>query len=1019
MAPIKKDKTSDGNPLLPKKVISIRPGRRQRQRELMMVHRSSQSEADKDERKEKDKERKRQQRANEDALTRTERLKGMKQRAMQNRANEDDLTRDQRKHQDAECHRQQRADEDDLTRTERLQGNKQRVVQQRTGEDDVARNERRAKDKQRHRRRVKDWKDDLMDKSSLTYICTSECRYRPRASMVVVEQTNMNKTFSDEQMKLPTLKDYTKSIDGQHYVCRACRDTIKKNKIPPCNEKTLKFMIRNLPPHLLTPEMTLNRLEAYLLKPVIPFIRIAHLPGSGQLKVKGGMITVEAEVQKTMDDKILPRKQELIPVSLRRKPTYKGSVMEEVISRSKVLAYFDFFKEHNPLFRDLQFHENRIDEMIAELASDPPIQPEIETVEETHSNADGPSTDHLITNGGHISGQDSSPSVGGNSTVGTDADQDRESEIVSESNNDDIGPDFDFDTVLETFYQKTDKGKGISDAIAETILTQEVNQNRRLVVAPTAAGNFVNFETVVDIEEKCFPHLFPYAHGGYLSSYSSKGLTFSNYIKLRLYGIDRRFASDHAYVCFLFHVKESLEIKRSRVTYFRKCKMNRTKYTKATLKDMTKTSLERDDFGFKAFKNVRGTTPYFEAKKKELFSMIRQLGSPQVFFTKSVNEVGMNDLIKSLKEKDGNSIITYEQVMSITNAERNKLIKKYPIDVVHHVDARFRHHISTLRKPCSLGTYSVEDFFYRVEFQQRGSAHIHCMFWLLNEQGQRPPKLHLNDTVNDVQFLEYFNNIINATSHHEEVSADDIKFQKHRHTFSCYKNNKGVVKISETEGYGCRAGRGNKIEVQTCRHGFPKFPVPETTILRSYSQTERSNDTDLKTAKTNLDTIKKFILRQNENEEDAIEFEKLSFERFLCKLGLTYEQYIFALRGTVKQSFVFLPKRDCADVFINNYNARILKDDPSNHDIQVIDEEEGAYSVATYIAKYISKEEAGQSKLLQSIEEESCRLGDSTDTKLKKLAKVLEDTREVSMQEVIFRLFGYAMCSASKNKMGF
>ena len=37
--------------------------------------------------------------------------------------------------------------------------------------------------------------------------------------------------------------------------------------------------------------------------------------------------------------------------------------------------------------------------------------------------------------------------------------------------------------------------------------------------------------------------------------------------------------------------------------------------------------------------------------------------------------------------------------------------------------------------------------------------------------------------------------------------------------------------------------------------------------------------------------------------------------------------------------------------------------------------------------------------------------------KLKKLGKVLEDTREVSMQEVIFRLFGYAMCKSSrKNK---
>ena len=61
--------------------------------------------------------------------------------------------------------------------------------------------------------------------------------------------------------------------------------------------------------------MTLSKLESYLLKLVIPFIRIAHIPGYGQFKVKGLMITVEAEVQKTMVEKILPREQELIPVS--------------------------------------------------------------------------------------------------------------------------------------------------------------------------------------------------------------------------------------------------------------------------------------------------------------------------------------------------------------------------------------------------------------------------------------------------------------------------------------------------------------------------------------------------------------------------------------------------------------------------------------------------------------------------------------------------------------------------------
>ena len=143
-----------------------------------------------------------------------------------------------------------------------------------------------------------------------------------------------------------------------------------------------------------------------------------------------------------------------------------------------------------------------------------------------------------------------------------------------------------------------------------------------------------------------------------------------------------------------------------------------------------------------------------------------------------------------------------------------------------------------------------------------------------------------------------------------------------------------------------------------------------------------------------------FILWQTE--DDLPEFETLTFNQFLIELGLNNEQYILALRGAVKQSFMFLPKRECKDVFVNNYNPRILQDDPSNQDIQILDGEEGAFSVATYIAKYISKEESGQSKMLQRIEEESSKLGDCTDMKLKKLAKVLEDTWEVSMQEVIF-----------------
>ena len=190
---------------------------------------------------------------------------------------------------------------------------------------------------------------------------------------------------------------------------------------------------------------------------------------------------------------------------------------------------------------------------------------------------------------------------------------------------------------------------------------------------------------------------------------------------MRLYGIDRRYSSDTLYIVFLYQVKEALEIKRSRVTFFRKSKV---KYTRDKILSLHKTELERSDLGFKAFKTIRGTTPYFQAEQRELFSMIRQLGPPHIFFPKSVNETGMIHLIKALKQKDENRIISYTDVIMMSKSQRTKLIKKYPIDVVQHLDCVFRHHINTMKKQMSLGEYHIEDYFYCVEFQQRGSAHI-------------------------------------------------------------------------------------------------------------------------------------------------------------------------------------------------------------------------------------------------------------------------------------------------------
>ena len=93
----------------------------------------------------------------------------------------------------------------------------------------------------------------------------------------------------------------------------------------------------------------LNTCEAYLLKKVIPFIRIAHLPRGPFFKVIGPMICVTADIQHTRD-KIIPVDQQLIPVSFKRKLSYSGYYLKEIIDKEKLLKYFNELQKINHLY---------------------------------------------------------------------------------------------------------------------------------------------------------------------------------------------------------------------------------------------------------------------------------------------------------------------------------------------------------------------------------------------------------------------------------------------------------------------------------------------------------------------------------------------------------------------------------------------------------------------------------------------------------------------------------------------
>ena len=87
----------------------------------------------------------------------------------------------------------------------------------------------------------------------------------------------------------------------------------------------------------------LNRLESYLLKLVVPFIRVANCPRGKYLKVRGDLILISSNVGSSLS-KILPRQQNLIPVSFKRNLSYSGAFIEEFVEKQKLQIYFSWLK---------------------------------------------------------------------------------------------------------------------------------------------------------------------------------------------------------------------------------------------------------------------------------------------------------------------------------------------------------------------------------------------------------------------------------------------------------------------------------------------------------------------------------------------------------------------------------------------------------------------------------------------------------------------------------------------------
>lgn len=135
-------------------------------------------------------------------------------------------------------------------------------------------------------------------------------------------------------------------------------------------------------------------------------------------------------------------------------------------------------------------------------------------------------------------------------------------------------------------------------------------------------------------------------------------------------------------------------------------------------------------------RNLRGSPPYFEKCKKDLFAMIRQLGNPTWFCLFSAAETRWVHLLKTLGRLVEKKDYTDDEIKNMTWRQKSDLVQLFIKDVL---------------KSNLMPIGEIVDFFYRGEFQQRGSPHIHALFWVKDAPQYEKSS---NDTI--VQFVDKY-----------------------------------------------------------------------------------------------------------------------------------------------------------------------------------------------------------------------------------------------------------------------
>lgn len=176
--------------------------------------------------------------------------------------------------------------------------------------------------------------------------------------------------------------------------------------------------------------------------------------------------------------------------------------------------------------------------------------------------------------------------------------------------------------------------------------------------------------------------------------------------------------------------------------------------------------------GFRIVKSLRNSPAFWEARMKEGMAMLRQLGTPTFFLTLSAAESNWNELIAILFRvaSQTGEVITIEQAKALPADKKAELIRNDPVTCASYFSHRSGKLMAFLKTDSSpLIPNKVSDSIQRVEFQHRGSPHLHTLLWTTNSEATGdeptgPPQYKPYDSNSENDCVAFINKYITCSA---------------------------------------------------------------------------------------------------------------------------------------------------------------------------------------------------------------------------------------------------------------